>query len=244
MKDASIVEGGLARKFNTVQKLKISRTDGGLQEWIPQDEAGEYINTKDKTITENGTYVARNDGCDAYKELTVAFPVSVKSITHDGTYRAADENLDGFTPVIVDVNYHVGEKRILEDGEYNAFDDGLDGYKSVIVRVPPHPLPPMMGKRITKSGQYRAVDDGVVGYDSVSVSVETKPSTYPSGREVTGIADKNMKDFETVRVYTDGGQNHIAGETQYPRTDNGDLLGLMKGSCDEGDEGTVIVLFD
>lgn len=241
MKSVSILEGRLSRLFSYVGKMIIRLASGGEQEWIPQDEAGIYINRKNKKITENGTYLASDDNCDAFDEIEVELPVGHKTITQDGTYRASDDNFDGYLSVNVVSHHNVGAKEVTANGEYVASADGLEGYSVVYVKIPEKKV---KVKRIEKCGQYLASSDNVDGYSVVNVEVPQKPATYPSGREVTGIAERDLKDFETVMIDTSGENNTIDYATKYPRGGSGKLLGVMKGSCDEGDEGIVIVLFE
>lgn len=110
-KNITIAEGGQAKTFTNVSHLKTNLIGGGTQYWVPEDEAGEYANVDEITITENGTYSAR------------------------------DEDLDGFSTVRVNVSGGGGDepvlvtKNITANGTYNASGDGADGYSSVTVNV-------------------------------------------------------------------------------------------------------------
>ena len=62
-----------------------------------------------------------------------------KTITDNGTYTASDDGLDGYSSVTVNVAPNVGTKNITANGTYTASSDSLDGYSSVsvIVDAPP-----------------------------------------------------------------------------------------------------------
>lgn len=60
-----------------------------------------------KTITENNTYNAVDDGADGYSSVTVSVPEPVlisKSITNNGTYNASSDSADGYSSVSVDIS--------------------------------------------------------------------------------------------------------------------------------------------
>lgn len=56
-----------------------------------------------KTITENGTYDASDEGVDGYNPVTVNIPIVSKTITENGTYNASDDDAAGYDPVTVNV---------------------------------------------------------------------------------------------------------------------------------------------
>lgn len=56
-----------------------------------------------KTITENGTYDASDDGADGYNPVTVNIPIVSKTITENGTYNASEDSAAGYDPVTVNV---------------------------------------------------------------------------------------------------------------------------------------------
>ena len=61
-----------------------------------------------KTITQNDTYDASDDGADGYSRVTVNVQSSptlvTKTITQNGTYSAQDDNADGYDEVTVNVS--------------------------------------------------------------------------------------------------------------------------------------------
>ena len=66
-KNIIIQEGGLGKQL-TADKLKTTLVGGGSCLWVPEDET--TLGTK--TITENGTYRASDDGYYGYSEVTVS----------------------------------------------------------------------------------------------------------------------------------------------------------------------------
>ena len=65
-KNITIQEGGVAKQL-TVNKLKTSLVDSGTCLWVPEDE----VQLTTKTITENGTYKASDDGYYGYEQVIV-----------------------------------------------------------------------------------------------------------------------------------------------------------------------------
>ena len=65
-KNITIQEGGVGRQF-TADKLKTALVGGGSCLWVPEDET----TLGAKTITENGTYRAGDDGYYGFSEVTV-----------------------------------------------------------------------------------------------------------------------------------------------------------------------------
>lgn len=68
-KNIVIQEGGVAKQL-TVDKLKTNEVGGGTCLWIPEDDA---LLAK-KTINENGTYKAKDDGLYGYSEVVIDVP--------------------------------------------------------------------------------------------------------------------------------------------------------------------------
>lgn len=65
-KNITIQEGGVGRQMS-VEKLKTDLVSGGTCLWVPEDE----VVLGRKTITENGTYLAADDGLYGYARVTV-----------------------------------------------------------------------------------------------------------------------------------------------------------------------------
>ena len=72
----SIKEGGITRKFSPIDKVKVNNTDESESIWVPKDD----MNTGTLYATENGIYIASEDGYSAYDEVVI---------------RVTDESYDG-----------------------------------------------------------------------------------------------------------------------------------------------------
>jgi len=81
-KNITIQEGGVAKQL-TVDKLKTNLVGSGTCLWVPEDE----VQLTTKTITENGTYNASDDGYYGYNQVVV-------SITGGGTATGTDGDGD------------------------------------------------------------------------------------------------------------------------------------------------------
>lgn len=136
-KNITIQEGGVARTLSGVEKIVTNVVGGGTQNWVPEDEAANYVTTGELSVSENGTYYASDDGYVGYSEVTVNTPsrLTTKSITENGSYDASDDGFDGYSSVDVNISGEATliEKTITQDGTYNARDDNADGYSKVIV---------------------------------------------------------------------------------------------------------------
>ena len=66
-KNITIQEGGVAKQL-TVGKLKTNLASSGTCLWVPEDE----VQLTTKTITENGTYKASDDGYYGYEQVVVS----------------------------------------------------------------------------------------------------------------------------------------------------------------------------
>lgn len=108
---------------------------------IQDDGTSSLVTVKEKEITENGTYNAREDGAVGYSSVNVNIP----------------------DPVLI-------SKTIVENGEYDASTDNADGYSHISINVQSEP-PVLVTKDITANGTYNASDDNAVGYSSVNVNL-------------------------------------------------------------------------
>jgi len=154
-KNIVIAEGTQGKTFTAVEKIRTKLQGGGTCNWIPEEEAGDYTNLKNKTIRENGEYLPSDDNCTGYKKVTVNVKTKTKSIriTENGTYNAADESVDGYKTVTVNVSgggggggTNIGDKTIKMNGIYRAVADGLDGYGTVTVSI--SGITPKAGKMV------------------------------------------------------------------------------------------------
>ena len=95
-KNITIQEGGIAKQI-TANKLKTNLVGGGTCLWVPEDET--MLGTK--TITENGTYKASEDGYYGYSEVTVSGIGSATGKDPDGSGDEATAEVDPGTGEIV-----------------------------------------------------------------------------------------------------------------------------------------------
>lgn len=78
-KNITIQEGGVAKQL-TVDKLKTNLVSSGTCLWVPEDE----VQLTTKTITENGTYRAADDGYYGYSEVIVSGQGTATGTDGDG----------------------------------------------------------------------------------------------------------------------------------------------------------------
>lgn len=104
-KNITIAEGKTGKNFLNVSKLKIKTTDGDSSTWVPEDEASSYAKLDTKTITENGTYNAKDDSVDGYSSVMVNVEDNLieKTVTENGTYDPKDDKATGYSKIIVNV---------------------------------------------------------------------------------------------------------------------------------------------
>ena len=89
-KNITIKEGGTAKQL-TVDKLKTHLVSGGTCLWVPEDET----NLTTKTITENGTYTASDDGYYGYSQVTVSGIGTATGTDGDGDEAVVTTGEDG-----------------------------------------------------------------------------------------------------------------------------------------------------
>lgn len=138
-KSAVIQTGSLNRSFPTVRKLETDLQGGGTQYWIPEDEANDYADTEELTVTENGTYTP-SSGNVAFSKVTVNTPKKLGPMrtTQNGEFSAGTFGLYGFDSVTVDVDtsLRTGSASVTANGTYLASAYNLDGFSSFTVNVP------------------------------------------------------------------------------------------------------------
>ena len=139
-KNIVIAEGTQGKTFTGVEKIRTKLQGGGSQNWIPEDEAGEYAKLKALTVRANGEYIASRDNVAGYKSVKVNVKANTKSISidHNGTYSAADEDIDGYSSVSVNVTgggTKLGTLTAHNNGVYNAADKGYDGFSTVNISI-------------------------------------------------------------------------------------------------------------
>lgn len=104
---------------------------------ILQIETGSDIYVSPLDVTSNGTFDAGSGNAYNPVTVNVKPNVSSKTIDENGTYKASDDGVDGFSQVVVDIEPNLVEKTITEEGEFLANDDNVDGYRKVIVKIEP-----------------------------------------------------------------------------------------------------------
>ena len=165
-----------------------------------------------KQITENGTYLARNDSADGYSAVSAAIPIPpekvlmTKTITENGSYSAEDDNADGYSSVSVAIPIPpekvLTTKTITENGSYSAEDDNADGYSAVSVAIPIPPEKVLTTKTITENGSYSAQNDNADGYSSVIVAVQPDFLIEPYIRDLTGGWVNSDSSTNTSAIWT------------------------------------------
>lgn len=106
--NVEMMENKVQQSFSPVDKIQTNLTEGKTQNWVPENEANKYIKTKSFSTSENGEYVAKDEGADAFSEVKInvaspAYHLVNKQITQNGTYSASAEGADAFSEVKVDV---------------------------------------------------------------------------------------------------------------------------------------------
>lgn len=103
-KNIVIAEGGTAKNF-TAKKLQTNLQGSGRVNWIPEDEAVDYVDIKDHTFRAAGTFKPEDFNCDGFGEVTIDIPADVKTktITKNGEFYAADDGCLGYSKVTVAV---------------------------------------------------------------------------------------------------------------------------------------------
>lgn len=179
----------------------------------------------EKTLQENGTYHASDDGADGYSTVIADIhfepPVLIKkAIRENGTYHASDDGADGYSTVTADIHIEpptLIEKTVRENGTYHASDDDADGFSSVIVDVIPEP-PALIEKTIIRNGTYHASDDGVDGFSSIIANVPAEPME-PRAFDLEGGYIANG-------IWTPGGDTVCYSDSYAVSADNVYILSL------------------
>lgn len=188
----NIKEDEHSRTFSGVKKLVTNTSDGGTATWIPEDEAVDYVEKESLSITENGTYKAKQGAIFGDINVNVAQSsgdetdgvqlISDKTINANGTYKASDEvggddKQAGYESVTVDLPLE--SKTITKNGVYNAADDvdsmgrQIQGYSSLDIQVGEGDEIKQVSKDIKKNGMYLPEDEGddVAGFNQVNVAL-------------------------------------------------------------------------
>lgn len=90
MANISIKEGGTAKQFGHVNKLKISNQGGGTSLWVPEDA----VKTKNLYVTKNGTYYANKDEDKPYGYDEVSVNITDEAYGYDDDGNLWDVGVD------------------------------------------------------------------------------------------------------------------------------------------------------
>jgi len=103
-KNITIREGDTSKQF-TAKKLKVNQVGGGTVNFIPEDEALDYVDVEDHVFREKGVFNPSDFNCDAFGKVTIDIPSNVKekTITKNGTFNAADDGCLGYSKVTIAV---------------------------------------------------------------------------------------------------------------------------------------------
>ena len=204
-----IKEGGLTRRLAPIDKLKINTTDNKESTWVPDDKSKIGV----LHASENGIYIASEDGYEAYSEVIVR--VTKDSFEGDTSF----DDWDYETP---DMDLSNWDPETIEEFENDpeAFDDIFndeDEWKDI-----DKPIDIKMNNPKIKDIKISGVDpisgnDMEVGLDEDGYLTE---STLPSRIEIVRLPSKlTYKDGEkilfnlVVKAYTADG-NIWTGESE------------------------------
>lgn len=164
--------------------------------------------------------------------------LGTKTITENGSYLASEDGLSGYSSVEVDIPSvaNLGSKVITENGSYSAATDGLDGYSDVEVNIPESGGTDVSGVTATEADVLEGavfVDsqgeektgtipvNGAVGatIDGIEVKSVEIPAGYTTGGTVAldGTIDNAVEAAKTslankgVEVPTDTDVRDLAG---------------------------------
>lgn len=103
-KNITIREGDTSKQF-TAKKLKMNLVGGGTTNFVPEDEVLYYVDLKDHTFTQSGTFLPSQFNCDGFRQVKIAIPADVKekTIKANGVYNASDDQCLGYSKVTVSV---------------------------------------------------------------------------------------------------------------------------------------------
>jgi hypothetical protein len=226
-----ILEGGLTRKISPVDKIKTDTTDGNGALWVPNSKAVTGV----LHASENGIYIASEDGYEAYSEVIVR--VTKDSFDGDTSF----EDWDYETP---DMDLDNWDPETIEDFETDpeAFDDVFNNEDE--------------WKDINKPIDTKFKDDKISGIDPISgnpmeVGLDENgfltEKTLPSAIKIevpptkTEYSEGDTIDFTGIKVFLlDANGEHFTSE-EYP---TGEIpfeelmfpVTIVEGS---GEEGTI-----
>ena len=200
-KNIVIAEGATAKSF-TAKKIQTKAQDNGTVNWIPEDEAVDYVRLVDKEFTANGTYDPDDYNADGFGEVKVNIPADVKekAITANGEFYAADDGVLGYSKVVVSVPGGGG------GGPFTVrfFDDDRQTILKTDANVPyggSASCTELDGTII--NGQY------FKGWNPSPTNVKENMNCYPLRGEIIIDANEILDSWETICA--DGGAHYPLG---------------------------------
>lgn len=146
-KNVKITEGDGLKNFDGVKKLRVKQLNGDCCDFIPESD----IKSDTKEISYNGTYVAEDEGYQAYSKFRVTGfrdenttaiikPSSTKKNIRidkdfDNVERIRTSGNDGSTDWILENT--LGVRYVNGNGNFNAKDEGFSGYSKIIAAGTP-----------------------------------------------------------------------------------------------------------
>lgn len=189
-KNITLREGDTSKQF-TADKIKTNLVSGGTCNWIPEDEAVDYVDLKDHTFNQAGTFMPSQFNCDGFRQVKIDIPADVKekTITANGEFYAADDNVLGYSKVTVAVPDGGG------GGPYTVrfFDDDHQTILKTDATVP-----------YGGSASYTDLDGTVLnglyfkGWNPAPINVKENMNCYPERGEYQISAGEIEDSWETI----------------------------------------------
>lgn len=180
-KNPTVLEGGIARVFSGIRKL-FTRQSGSddMITWVP--ESDRQLGTK--YITQNGVYLASDDGYYAFSSVTVSVPTNT-GVTGEGEdgeqhYVAPDPDTGELVDEVIPSSIVVETP---PTNQYGIYKDGQAIEKDG-----------MVVKAYLASGElYTGLPDGIVPNEQITLVPATSAydeNTYQSGAYVSDLETK------------------------------------------------------
>lgn len=177
-KNITIQEGGVAKQL-TVDKLKTNLVSSGTCLWVPEDE----VPLTTKTITENGTYKASDDGYYGFSEVTVNIANAGTATGTDGDGDEAVAYTDPTTGELVEEKVPSRiEVTTPPTNPYGIYQDGQSiSTDGMVVKA-----------YLASGGEYGTVPNGEVTLNPTTAVYD--PSTDRAG-QASATIDKTMLSY-------------------------------------------------
>ena len=204
IENALIEEGGLGRKFNPVDKLKVNTTGGEESMWVPEEKHTTGV----LHASENGIYIAANDGYEAYHQVLVRVeneewkdvdPTEEPDLWDDETLDEYTEDPEEFDDLFNDEEEWDEEETDIEkelkfdkDGKLTGKDTNVDP---------------------TGNNDYEVGVDGEGNLTEEMIPAAIHIVVPPRKRK---YLEGETLDFSGIHVYLMDGNNHRYTDSQYP----------------------------